>query len=424
VRNLTAPAKKSFYAEDMAYYPSKGNSLWLDTATAPSYPALEGDVTVDVAVIGGGIAGLSAACFLKQRGYTVAVLEKHTIGSGVSGYTTAKVTSQHGLIYARLLKHYGVEQATIYGRANQAALATIEDIIMREQIACDWQRQDNYVFTEDEQQIATLQEEARVAVQIGLPASYEETMPLPIPIKGAVRFKNQATFHIMKYLAGLAAAVDGQGSRVFEYTKAGHVADGDPCTIATKKGKVTAKKVIMATNAPYAFKDHVAYAAYEYPTRSYLIATQAPGEFRGMAISVDKPSRSILPTFINGEQWLLIGGDGHFVGLSGPASIHYTHLEEYANDMFQADKAAYQWSTWDFVPYDDRPLVGPLYPSSKNVFTATGFQKWGMTNATVAGLILTDAIDGQPNEWAEVFLSNRLSAVKALPRGIARGISS
>jgi glycine/D-amino acid oxidase-like deaminating enzyme len=408
----------------MVHYPSKGESLWLHTVKATHYQPLGHDLSIDVAIIGAGITGLTTAYLLKQRGVKVAVFEKYHIGDSVSGHTTAKVTSQHGQIYSQFIQKFSQEDARIYGEANQAAIEKIEEIIRTEGIDCDWRREDNYVFTERAEEIESLTQEALDAASLGLPADFQTSTPLPIDIQGAVRFRNQATFHILKYLQGLARAVHGDGCYVFEATKASLVNDGVPCTFHTTGGNVTASKIVLATNVPSPLKDHAAYGLLEYPTRSYLVAGRiASGQYvPGMYINTGIPTRSILPTVIGGEHWLLVGGEGHFAGMSGTAKKRYQALVRYAKEEFGLHNIEYRWSTWDYVSYDGMPLIGKLYPFSKNTYTATGFRKWGMTNGTVAAMILTDLLTEKENSWVHTFRSTRLSALMSLPQGITRGM--
>jgi glycine/D-amino acid oxidase-like deaminating enzyme len=408
----------------MAQFPSKGTSLWLETTPYSEYPALADDTQVDVAIIGGGMAGLSAAHLLKQAGKRVAVFEKARIGSGVTGYTTGKVTSQHGLIYSNLIKRFGKEAAHDYGQANQAAIQQIEMNVELERIDCDWQRADNYIFTESKKKVEALRREAKEAAGLGLPAAFTTKTSLPFKVQAAVRFENQATLHVGKYLQGLAAAIEGGGSKVYEQSKAMLVHENnDGATLRANGYIVDADQVIIATNVPSPLVMHAVHALLEYPTRSYIISGKPGKDIDGMYINVGSPSRSILPITLGGERHLLLGGEGHMVGVSGPAKGHYDKLVEYAQRHFDMEIVEHKWSTWDYLTYDEGPpLIGPAYPWSKRVFVATGFRKWGLTNAVVAGMILTDMIIGRHNPWAHSFRSNRLSAMAAIPKGLVKGL--
>ena len=406
--------------------PEKEISYWTQDSTVPSYPTLQETIEVDVAIIGAGIAGLSAGYFLKSAGRTVAVLESETIASKVTGHTTGKVTSQHNLCYAGLEKRFNTETARLYGEANQTAISQMETIIKKESIACDWQRDDNYVFTEKSDEIEKLQNEAAVANTLGLPATFETKTPLPFAVKGAVRFRDQAKFHVRHYLLGLARAVHGQGSYVFEHTKASAPSDDTPCVIQSSHGKVVAREVIIATNVPFPLAAHSYYGAYEYPLKSYIVAGKIADKdiFKGMYITpTGSPTRSILPIHTNSETLLLIGGESHFPGF-GLARNRHQRLANYAAEKFDINSIDYRWSTWDYLSNDDVPLIGKLYPWSKHVYVATGFMKWGLTTGTVAGMILRDTILGHENPWTKVYDSTRLSPITSLPRAAVKILKS
>jgi glycine/D-amino acid oxidase-like deaminating enzyme len=395
--------------------PAKDASYWIDSAPLEPYAPLAENLEVDTAVIGGGLGGLNIAYQLKKGGLRVAVIEKDRIGRGVTGSTTGKATAQHGKIYAGLQDRFGEKMARLYADANQAALNELRRIIKDEKIDCEWQDDDNYVYSEDRREIYSLQEEARVAQSLGLPASFETATGLPFEVAGAVKFTGQGKMHSVKYLNGLAKAIQGQGSFVFEKTKAKSFHDNRPCKVLTDGGTISAKSVVVSTHVPFPLMTHGAYCLLEYPTRSYVVAGPNSSGIKGMYISSDSPTRSILPVKTGGQDLILIGGDSHVPGFSWGGARHYRALADFAGNNLKLKKLDYKWNTMDYMGYDSRPLIGKLYPWSANIYVATAFMKWGLTNSVVAGLILRDLVQKQHNVWAETFDSTRLSPIAAIP---------
>lgn len=400
--------------------PLREKSYWIETTNSPNYPALQGDVTVDVAIVGAGIAGLSTAYFAQQAGLSVAIIDRDIIGGRVTGNTTGKVTSQHNLCYESLIKRFGEPAARVYAEANQSAIATAENIIKKEQIDCDWQRDDTFVFTENPSEINQFKHEAEAAKKLGLPARFTKITGLPFEVAGAVQFTNQAKFHARKFLLGLAKAINGNGSYVFEHTEAYAAHDAAPCVVRAPGGNIICKKLVVATNVPFPPATHAYYAGYEYPLKSYIVAGKSPSKLKGMYITKNgRHLRSILPITLDGEDWLLIGGESHFPGF-GRAAHRHQRLADYAAERFDLKNISYRWSTWDYMSNDGMPLIGKLLPWSKHVYTATGFSKWGLSTGIFAGQLLADTLQGISNPWAQTFNANRLSPITSLPRAMVK----
>ncbi len=176
----------------MTRLPGKPASFWIDSTLKTNFPSLAESVSADVAIIGGGITGLTAAILLKRAGKTVAVIESKQIATGVSGHTTAKVTSLHQLIYADLIKEFGERKARIYAESSQAAVERVAAFVEEEQIDCDFSRRSAYTFADSEDKLSQVEAEVEAAVQLGLPASFVRETSLPFAIAGAVKFDNQA----------------------------------------------------------------------------------------------------------------------------------------------------------------------------------------------------------------------------------------
>jgi len=399
--------------------PAEGQplSLWLATAGATDFPQLQGTVEVDVAVIGGGIAGLTAALALKRSGRSVAVLEAGRVGTGVTGHTTGKVTSLHRLAYTALERSHGAEAAEIYGKANQAAVEHVARVVAAEDISCGFRRVANYTFAGREDALPQVRAEAELATRLGLPAAFTADVPLPFPVAGAVRFDDQAQIHAVQYLQGMAARVDGGGSFVFEGTRAVGLQDGPSVRVAAGNGTVLAADAIVATNVP--FGDRGRLGALCPPHRSYIVAAalDAP-PLDATFISADEPMRSLLTVQLNGVTYLLTGGGGHPAAEHVDPAPRFASLAGYAHSRFGAGPVAYRWSTQDAMPSDGLPYVGPLNPDSRHAFVITGLRKWGLTNGMAAALMLTDLLNGTPNEWAPLFDSNR---APLLPGAAAAG---
>lgn len=406
----------------MIHLPATEESLWRESYRGAPYPKLSKDIQVDVAVVGAGITGLTAAYLLKQAGKTVVVVDKDTVGGGTTGRTTGKVTAQHNLIFETLIKKHGLTIARQYADANTAALEMIQDIIDKEKIECDWEREDNYVYTLDETQIDTFRKEADAAQKLGLPALFEADSPLPFDIKAAVRFKDQAKINAQSYVMGLAAAVDGKGCHVFEHSNVIGIRDGEDPRVRTSHGTVYAMHIIVATNVPtLPLMARGGYCVVEYPNESYIVAGELPEHQAGMFISPDKHQYSILPIKAEGKSMLLIGGEGHLSGLRINKKARYERLAAYAEKHFGITEITHRWSDRDYLAYDSIPLVGKLYPWSRHVFVGTAMMKWGMTNGTAAGMMLCDRILGRENPWAEAFDSTRLKTpIMSMPEAVVK----
>jgi glycine/D-amino acid oxidase-like deaminating enzyme/nitrite reductase/ring-hydroxylating ferredoxin subunit len=369
----------------------------------------------EVAVVGAGIAGLTAALLLAEEGKQVAVVDMDRVGTGATGHTTAKVSSQHGLIYRSLTASHGRDMARAYAEANQAGLELVARWVAERAIECDWRRRTSYTYVLSESQRRNAEQEAEAAAAVGLPATLVDETPLPYPVAAAVRFEHQGEFDAYRYVAGLARELEAAGGEIFERTRALRLTEGTPNHLETDRGTLRADYVIVASHFP--FLDRTLSFARALPERSYSIAVRIAGEPpAGMFLSAEGPTRSLRAAPRGDVELLLVGGEGHKAGQGGDTEERYRRLEAFARDHFDVASVEYRWSTQDAIPADRVPLVGPLTPFSKSAYMATGFAKWGMTNGTAAALILSDAVLGRESPWASTFDSNRLRPRASLPR--------
>jgi glycine/D-amino acid oxidase-like deaminating enzyme/nitrite reductase/ring-hydroxylating ferredoxin subunit len=238
---------------------------------------------------------------------------------------------------------------------------------------------------------------------------------LPYEVGAAIRIPGQAQFHPWKYVAALAQLVEGDGSRVFELTRATGVQRGEGCVVEAGGGTIRAAHVVVATQLP--FLDRGLYFAKAHPMKSYAIAAAVDDAPRGMYISSDQPTRSVRSApGADGSRILIVGGEGHRPGEDPNAEARYARLEQFLSERFGGAEARYRWSTHDYTPLDKLPYIGRLRRGDDRIHVATGFAKWGMTKGTMAASILTDAILGRGNEYASLYEASRIDAKRwALP---------
>jgi glycine/D-amino acid oxidase-like deaminating enzyme/nitrite reductase/ring-hydroxylating ferredoxin subunit len=383
---------------------SAAQSLWLQTAPSTSYAPLDGDIEVDVAVLGGGITGLTTALLLKRDGARVAVVEAARVGSGVTGCTTAKVSALQSTVYSTIVSRHGEEAAAVYAEASLAGVKQVGAVAQQEEIECALEHRPAFTYAADGEQMSALEDEARATGRAGLDSQMTDEIDLPFPVAGALRLADQIQLHPVRYAQGLAAAVHGDGSVVVEETRALGVDDGKPCRVRTNRGTVSAGQVVIATHYP--LLDRALYFARLKAQRSYCIAAEVRGtQPQGMSISAGTPTRSVR----SHEDLLIVGGEGHQTGSRDAVPTRYERLEQFARKHWDVSSVRYRWSAQDPSSYDHLPVIGAYSPLSSRLFVASGFMKWGLTTGTFAAVILADLIAGRENAWAPRFAPNRLS---------------
>lgn len=396
--------------------PGTHRSYWIDSTPATSYPALGGEVKVDVAVIGGGIVGITCALLLKEAGGTVALLEADRLAAGVTGHTTAQVTAQHDVIYARLISQFGREKARQYAQANQAAIEQIAALVDRHRIECDFSRLPFTLFAETDGTLREVEKELQAAQEAGLAASWVESIPFPIPCRGGMRVERQAQFHPRRYLLALAALIPGGGSHIFETTRVTGIREGEPCTVEAAAGSVKAREVIIATHYPILGMKAL-YAARLYSMHHYALGLSLPGRYPAeMLLSAEKDGMAWRATPTSEGELILVDDGAHKVGQGGDTRRVYRALVERVHRFLPEARVRYRWSTPDTETVDRVPYIGRLSSDSRHQYLATGFAAWGMTTGTAAGLILRDLILKGSCEWAPVFDPQRVDLLASAGR--------
>lgn len=362
-------------------------SIWNENVDRPDFPTLKKDMKTDVLIIGGGIAGILTAYFLQEKGVPYILVEKDKICGGTTGNTTAKITFQHGLVYNKIVRSNGLKNAEIYLRANQTAFEKYAEL--SKNIDCDYEIKNNYVYSADDRQ--KLEDEMIALSKIGYNAVLADNLPLPITTAGAVCFKEQAQFHPLKFLFSIAKDL-----KIYEHT---FVREMIGTTAVTNHGKINAGKVIAATHFPFINK-HGSYFVKLYQHRSYVIALENAQNVDGMYVDECKTGFS----FRNYGNLLLLGGGGHRTGKQGG---NWNELRKFAKKYYPDSTEKYFWAAQDCISLDNIPYVGRYSKSTPNLYTASGFNKWGMTGAMLSAMLLSDIVCGVRNDYEEAFSPSR-----------------
>lgn len=370
-------------------------SIWNTTEQISARPALDDSIETEAAVIGGGMAGVLTAYFLQQAGLRTVVLEAGRMGSGQTGRTTAKITSQHGPVYRTLIRSFGMERAGQYAHSQQQAIEAYEQLIQAEKIDCDFERLPAYLYTTDPAGADALRQEAQAAARLGIDAAFTEHTVLPMPVKGAVRFENQAQFHPMRFLRAVASSLT-----IYENTRVQEVKGG---LLRTNGGSVRAKYVVFACHYPFLNLPGY-YFMRMHQSRSYVLALEGAQKLDGVYLGVDRDGLSLR----NSGDQMLLGGGGHRTG-ENSAGGKYETLRRQARALWPQSRETACWSAQDCMTMDGLPYIGPYAQSQPRWYVATGFAKWGMTNAMSAALVLRDQITGRKNPDAAVFSPQRFT---------------
>ena len=388
-------------------------SFWNKKAeNKTNFPKIKENIKTSVCIIGGGLTGLSTGYYLSKN-EDIVIIEKDKICSSTSGKNTGKITSQHGIFYKYLIDSNGKEFAKKYLEANEKAIDNIKNIIQKENIECDFETEDAYVFSKTENGINQIKDEKKAIEKIAKEKSkFVKNIDLPIPEAVAIKFDNQAKFNPVKYAYGLANCIIKNKGKIFENSKAIDLDKiADKYEIYVSEYKITADKVVLATRYP-TINIPGYYFLKMYQSTSYAIVADVKEDlFDGMYISLDMPVVSFRTINDNGKKLLLAVGYDYKTGVEQTVN-GYSKLEDTVKKMYPKAEILYKWSAEDCISLDKIPYIGEYSNLMKNIYVATGFNKWGLTTSNIAANIIKDKIYGKENEYEQIFKSTRLEPIK------------
>lgn len=384
--------------------PADSIPVWFTRARPGPFPPPPERSTCDVAVVGAGIAGLSTALLLARAGRSVMVLEARRVGDGTSGHTTGKVSLLQGTKLSRVLRTNPPAAARRYVEAGREGQAWLRRYCDERRLLVEERHATTYAGT----RIGEVRARAELlaARTAGLPVAWTDEVELPFEVRGAVRLEDQFQIDPLELLTVLAADVVAAGAGLHESARVTGVDRGeDGVTLRTDRGAVVeAGRVVLATNQP--ILDRGAFFARLQPQRSYAATLASAWLPTGMHLSADLAVRSLRSVRSgDGDELLMVGGSGHVTGRSSPGS-HVERLLQWAGHCFPGAEVRHVWSAQDQSPVTGLPYVGPLLPGDHRIQVVTGFDKWGLSTAPAAALLLAaDLLGGTRPEWGTALRS-------------------
>lgn len=402
----------------------KNISFWTNSINPIFYEKLKQNLNTDVVIVGGGIAGITIAYCLINSGKKVVLVEDGGIGSGETGRTTAHLVSALDDRYYELEKMFGDEKTSLIAESHSTAIDFIENICKEKLIDCDFERLDGYLFLHPTDERESLHKEFIAARKAGLNVEELPEVPGMKEKMPCVKFSNQAQFHPLKYLRALAELIRKGGGSLYTETHASKIY---PEGITTADGfRVSAKHIVVATNSPVNNK-YVMHLK-QYPYRSYVIGAKVKKGSIAKALwwdTGDLSANSEIPPYhyvrlqkLDADYDLLIcGGEDHPTGVAKEERIaeedRYGLLENWMRERFDAEEIIYQWSGQVMEPMDSLAYIGRNPMDKDNVYIVTGDSGNGMTHGTIAGMLITDLINGKENKWEKIYAPSRFKAFTA-----------
>jgi glycine/D-amino acid oxidase-like deaminating enzyme len=391
-------------------------SVWMATANTPLQPRLRENIRTDVCIVGAGIAGMTTAYLLAKEGRSVVVVDDGAIGGGMTGRTTAHLTNAYDDRYVEMEKLHGADGARLIAQSHTAAIDKVEEICREERIDCGYERLDGYLFVPPNDSIDILKDELAAAHRAGLTGvEMVERCPIENFDTGpALRFPRQAQFHPLDYLTVLTQAFIRQGGRVFSETHATNITGGSDVRVETNLGAaVTCDAIVVATNSPV--NDRVAIHTKQAPYVTYVIGMRVPRGSVTRALYWDTPDPYHyvrLQSDKHNDRYdvLIVGGEDHKTGQENDGAERFARLEQWTRERWpQVGEVEFRWSGQVMEPVDGIAFIGRNPLDHDNVFIATGDSGQGMTHGTIAGMLLTDLLQGRENPWEDLYSPSRVT---------------
>ena len=408
-------------------------SVWMDTTEVPQFQPLTQNLRSNVCVIGAGIAGMTTAYLLARAGRAVVLIDDGPIGGGETSRTTAHLTAALDDRYYNIEKMHGEEGARLAAESHMAAIHRIETIASMEDIDCDFQRVEGFLFLGGENTRKDLERELEATRRAGISdTQLVDRIPFEFWDSGpALRFPRQATFHPLKYLKGLARAILRDGGKIYTGVHAEKIEDGEPARVTTSDGHViSADNVVVCTNTPV--NDWLIIHSKQAAYRTYVIGARVPKGSVPHGLYWDTPDPYHYIRLQHAEDKsgheldydiLIVGGEDHKTGQAADTEDRFVRLEQWTRERFpMIERVDYRWSGQVIEPVDYMAYIGKNPGGDEHIWIATGDSGNGMTHGTIAGIILNELVQGRKHQWARFYDPSRVR-LRATPEFVKENVN-
>lgn len=386
-------------------------SIWKAAAQKTNFPSLNENINTEIAIVGGGITGVTAAYLLARSGRKVVLLEAGAISGGTSGDSTGNLYAMVDKRLHHIQSKWDKETAAKVARSRGEAVNLVEELVNKYQIDCSFKRVPWYLFSETEKKDETIKKEIEAAAHYGLSVEELHELPIPVKVSTAIKVEGQAQFNPAAFVRGLAEKIDSTNCRIFENSEVYHIEKEEELVLSTATGTVTAQKVILATHTP---KGIYGLQTALYPYREYAIAAKLnSGDFPdGIYWDTEADFHTSMRTYRKGnDNYVLVLGGHHKVGQEDDYSRFFRKLEQNARRYFDVSGIEYEWSAQHYKPADGLPYIGES--SDDNIYLATGFSTDGLTYGVLSAMILDDQLNGRENRWSDLYKASRFTPLKS-----------
>ncbi len=408
-------------------------SVWMDTTEVPQFQPLTQNLRSNVCVIGAGIAGMTTAYLLARAGRAVVLIDDGPIGGGETSRTTAHLTAALDDRYYNIEKMHGEEGARLAAESHMAAIHRIETIASMEDIDCDFQRVEGFLFLGGGNTRKDLERELEATRRAGISdTQLVDRIPFEFWDSGpALRFPRQATFHPLKYLKGLARAILRDGGKIYTGVHAEKIDDGEPARVTTSDGHViSADNVVVCTNTPV--NDWLIIHSKQAAYRTYVIGARVPKGSVPHGLYWDTPDPYHYIRLQHAEDKsgheldydiLIVGGEDHKTGQAADTEERFVRLEQWTRERFpMIERVDYRWSGQVIEPVDYMAYIGKNPGGDEHIWIATGDSGNGMTHGTIAGIILNELVQGRKHQWARLYDPSRVR-LRATPEFVKENVN-